>query len=272
TLINKGDSVVMENPTFPRAYNLFKSLQAKITPCDVDAEGINIDTIAKKKTKLIYTTPSNQYPLGVKMSLERRMELLAWADNQNSLIIEDDYDHEFSNWGTPIPSIFSIDNCQRVIYQGTFNKLLHPSLRLGYMIVPPYLVKPIKAIYEQSSRFIPSSTQAIMNQFISKDYLNKHLRNVITISKERRMLFKNLTQQSLEINESNEGLHLIGKIKNGISDIKAFKLLKQNDVIAFPLSNYYICKEKKDGLVLGYSSVNQKVMKEKTAIINEILT
>ena len=177
----------------------------------MDSEGIDINSILKTKTKLIYTTPSNQYPSGVKMSLQRRRDLLNWAETQKSLIIEDDYDHEFSNWENPIPSIFSLDNQNRVIYLGTFNKLLHPSLRLGYIIAPRYLIEPLKAIYEQSSRFIPSSTQAIMSEFIGNDYLNKHLRNVIKTSNERKKIFINLTKNSLAISKSNEGLHLVGK-------------------------------------------------------------
>ncbi len=271
TLLNKNDTVVMENPTFPRAYNLFKSLRANIIPCNVDADGMNIKTLEQEKTKLIYSTPSNQYPLGVKMSYERRLELLHWASSKNALIIEDDYDHEFSNWDDPTPSLFSLDTESRVIYQGTFNKLLHPSLRLGYMIVPKYLIDPIKAIYEQSSRFVPSSTQEIMSRFINKDYLNHHLRSVIKVSQERRELFVDNTKESLVIKDSHEGLHLIGKIKNGITDIDAFKTLLKHNVVAYPLSNYYITKEKEQGLIMGYSSVNNKVMKEKTAVINSIL-
>ena len=118
SLIDKGDSIVMENPTFPRAYNLFKSLGAKVTPCNVDDRGMQIETIQKKKVKIVYTTPSNQYPLGIKMSLERRKELLEWASKRGAIIIEDDYDHEFSNWENPVPSIYSLDNDDRVIYQG----------------------------------------------------------------------------------------------------------------------------------------------------------
>ena len=271
TILDKNDTVVMENPTFPRAYNLFKSLRAKITPCHVDQNGMDIKSLKQDKAKLIYSTPSNQYPLGVKMNYERRLELLNWASNKNALIIEDDYDHEFSNWENPIPSLYSLDIESRVIYQGTFNKLLHPSLRLGYMIVPKYLIEPIKAIYEQSSRFVPSSTQEIMSRFINKDYLNHHLRNVIKTAKERRELFVDYTKEFLEIDDSHEGLHLISKIKNGNSDLEVFKTLLTRNVVAYPLSNYYITKEKEQGLIMGYSSVNSKVMKEKTDIMNTVL-
>jgi GntR family transcriptional regulator/MocR family aminotransferase len=270
-LLDKHDKIIMENPTYPRAYKLFKSLKASIIPCSIDNEGININSIHDKNVKLIITTPSNQFPLSIKMSLNRRLELLGWASKQNSLIIEEDHDHEFCNLVNPIPSIFSLDQESRVIYQGTFNKLLHPSLGISYVIVPKYLINPMKAISDQSTRFICPSNQEIMHQFIKKDYLNQHIRNVMKIAGERRKLFIQQTHDSLEIDESFEGLHLIGKVKSGISDKTAFELLLKEDVAAYPLSNYYITKEKKEGLVIGYSSVNTKVMIEKTKIINTII-
>lgn len=270
-LLDKYDKIVMENPTYPRAYKLFKSLKASIIPCSIDSEGININSIHDKNVKLIITTPSNQFPLSIKMSLSRRLELLDWASKQNSLIVESDHDHEFCNLVNPISSIFSLDQESRVIYQGTFNKLLHPSLGISYIIVPKYLINPMKAISDQSIRFISPSNQEIMHQFIKKDYLNQHIRNVMKIAAERRSLFIKQTHNSLEIDESFQGLHLIGKVKSGISDKIAFELLIKADVAAYPLSNYYITKEKKEGLVIGYSSVNTKVIIEKTKIINSII-
>ena len=271
TLLDKHDKIVMENPTYPRAYKLFKSLKASIIPCNIDSEGININSVKDENVKLIITTPSNQFPLGIKMSLNRRLEVLEWAAKQNSLIIEEDHDHEFCNLENPIPSIFSLDQESRVIYQGTFNKLLHPSLGLSYVIVPKYLINPMRSISDQSTRFISPSDQEIMNQFIKKDYLNQHVRNVIKTAGERKKLFIKQTQSSLIIDESFVGLHLTGKLKSGMSDKNAFELLLKEDVVAYPLSNYYITKEKKEGLVIGYSSVNTKVMREKTKIINSII-
>ncbi|PQJ79709.1 PLP-dependent aminotransferase family protein [Polaribacter porphyrae] len=270
-IIDNSDKVVMENPTYPRAHNLFKSLNAEIIPCEIDSKGLMIDSIKNTNAKLIYTTPSNQYPLGVKMTKKRRVELLKWASKNNSLIIEDDYDHEFSNWEKPKPSLFSLDKENRVIYQGTFNKLLHPSLRIGYLILPKYLLKPVKSIYEQSSRFVNLSNQIILNNFIKKDYLNRHIRNVINVSLKRKLLFIELTKSSLKINSNKSGLHVIGELKNKFDDKKIHKILLKNDVVAFPLSNYYITKEQRNGIVLGYSSVNEKVMKDKTLILNYIL-
>jgi len=224
SILDNGDKIGMENPTFPRAFNLFKCLKAKIIPCDIDKEGIVLNNL-NTKVKFIYTTPSNQYPLGVRMSLNRRKEVLKWISNNNSLIIEDDYDHEFSNFKNPIPSLYSLDNEDRIIYLGTFNKLLHPSLRIGYMIAPKFMLESIKSIYEQSSRFVPSSTQEIMSTFIEKDYLNKHIRNVIEVASKRKELFISNTKETLLINKKeHNGLHLIAKFKNKKNDLKIFNI------------------------------------------------
>ena len=265
-MIDNKDNVVIENPTYPHAIRLFKSLEAEICAANIDSEGMSVKNITCQKPKLIYTTPSNQYPTGVKMSLNRRLELLKWSSNKNTLIIEDDYDHEFSNWENPISSIFSLDNQERVIYLGTFNKLLHPSIRLGYMIVPKYLMTTITAIYEQSNRFVTHSLQKILSVFIEKDYLNKHLRNVIEVSIQRKKIFTNCFNSQFEneisIDSNNIGLHVIGNIKNKLNDIELTNYLKNKGVIAHPFSSYFIGNIKENGLIMGYCSVNNKLIKE----------
>src|SRR5690606_20086746 len=119
----------------------------------------------------------------------RRDEVLNFAARENIWIVEDDYDHEFSNWDNPLPSIFSLDVNQSVIYLGTFNKLMHPSLRLGYMIVPKVLIPTITAISKQTFRFVAPSLQNVMAEFIAQDHLNRHLRKVIDIANQRKKFF-----------------------------------------------------------------------------------
>jgi GntR family transcriptional regulator/MocR family aminotransferase len=266
SLIDKNDEVVIENPTYPNAYNLFNSLKAKICAAEIDNEGINIKKVTCKHPKLIYTTPSNQYPTGIKMSLNRRQELLKWASKKNAIIVEDDYDHEFSNWEKPISSIFSLDKQDRTVYLGTFNKLLHPSLRMGYMIVPPYLLDVIRALYQQSSRFVSPPLQRTLSTFIDRDYLNKHLRRVIEVSVERKAVFLenflNYFEDSIPINPKNTGLHIIGHLDAKISDVEFSNFLKSSNIIAHPYSRYFINGNKQNGIVMGYSSVNKKVIKE----------
>jgi GntR family transcriptional regulator/MocR family aminotransferase len=265
-LIDKKDEIVMENPTYPHAYHLFDSLKAKMCAVDIDNEGIRIKSAKCKRPKFVYTTPSNQYPTGVKMSVNRRLEILRWAANKSAIIIEDDYDHEFSNWEKPVSSIFSMDKQERVVYLGTFNKLLHPSIRLGYMIVPHYLLDTITALYEQSSRFVSPPLQKILSAFIEKDYLNKHLRQIIEVSIERKTLFferfNAQFEEEIAIDSNNTGLHIIGHLKDGLADVRLTNYLEKQGIIAHPFSNYFIGKNKKNGLIMGYSSVNNKLIKE----------
>lgn len=265
-LIDKGNEIVVENPTYPLAYNLFRSLKSKIYPANIDSEGINIKNIDCKNPKLIYTTPSNQYPTGIKMSLNRRTELLNWVSKKNAFVIEDDYDHEFSNWEDPVSSIFSLDKQQRTIYLGTFNKLLHPSIRMGYIIAPYYLLDTLIALCKQSFRFVSPATQSILSDFIERDYLNKHLRKVIEATIERKKIFlehfTNVFDDNISIRTQNTGLHFIGDLDPKINDIELSTHLSNKGVITHPYSKYFIDGNKKNGLVMGYSSVNKKIIKE----------
>jgi len=265
-LLNAKDEVVIENPTYPYAYRLFKSLKASIHSVNVDDEGICIDNALCQKPKLVYTTPSNQHPTGIKMSLKRRNGLLKWASKKNSFIVEDDYDHEFSNWENPIPPIYSLDDQERVIYLGSFNKILHPSIRLGYMIIPYRLIDVITVMFEYSNRFVPPSLQKTLSAFIEKDYLNKHLRNTMKISAERKNVFhKNFStsfSNEILLNSNNMGLNVIGHLKKGIDDQKLAEFFNNIGVTTYPLSNYFNEGVKKNGLVMGYCSVNNKRIKD----------
>lgn len=265
-LIDKNDEVVVENPTYPHAYRLFKSLEAVVKAVDIDEDGLNLTSIKSRRPKLIYTTPSCQYPLGVKMSMTRRFELLQWASRKNAVIVEDDYDHEFSNWEKPFSSLHSLDDQQRVVYLGTFNKLLHPSLRLGYMIVPYHFLDAVIALNEQSNRFIATSLQKPMSDFIEMGHLNKHLRNVIEVTNERKQKFIRLFKENLNplqlFNYESTGLQLISDVPQNLNDISLSEYLKKENIVAHPLSQYYLNGNKKNGLVMGYSSVNVKLIKD----------
>lgn len=275
-LIDPNNDVVLENPTHPHALQLFKSLGAKINAARIDDEGMNLDSINCNHPKLIYTTPSNQYPTGTKMTMNRRIEILQWASQKKALIIEDDYDHEFSNWDNPVSSMYGMDNHDRVVYLGTFNKLLHPSLRIGYMILPNYLGAAVSSIYEQSSRFVSPAIQTVLSMFIDKDHINKHLRNVIDIAKERKAVFVKSFNAHFEndiwLNTKNNGLHIIGELEPHIKDSLFSAYLKSKGVITHPLSRYYIEGPRKNGLMMGYSSVNNKLIKETISKMNTIYT
>ncbi|WP_299520976.1 PLP-dependent aminotransferase family protein [Winogradskyella sp.] len=272
-LINKGDTVVLENPVFPNVHSVFKSSQAKIKTCSMDSEGIAISNLKLNRStpKVIHVTPSNQYPLGIKMSLERRLELLVWASNKKAVIIENDYENEIANNQMSLPSIFSLDKEDRTIYMGTFNRLLHPSIRLGYMIVPRYLVKTIKALQEHSHRFVPPSIQVVMNQFIEKNYLYQHIKSSIDVAKERYEIFKSefekvSTKMRLE-DHNGTSFHVIAKFNEDFStrleESKTIKRLEERGITAHSLSKCYINAPKTYGLVFGYAAVRPRKLIQK---------
>ncbi len=284
-LINKGDMVCMENPTFPNVISIFKSLQADVVPIEVDNEGLIIDQINSdehKAVKLIHTTPSNQYPLGGKMSKERRLKLLAWAHAHNAMIIENDYEHEINNWHDQVPSIYSLDAEQRTIYLGTFNRILHPSIRLGYMIVPPHLLPAVKALQMHSHRFVPQSIQVVMTDFMSQNLIYKHIRMAIEEAKERRALFLSLFQKHFDDQIQirpvlTSSFHLVAELPADRHDEKLVAALDAKGIATHALSKCYFDHDdqyphdyleekltepqpKPQGLILGYSCINQAFM------------
>lgn len=265
-LIDENDEVVVENPIYPLANSLLKNLGAKMCYTNVNSEGISINDTICNQPKLVYITPSNQSPTGITMSLERRLDLLKWASLKNTIIIEDDYDQEFSNWNKPISALYSMDNQDRVVYLGTFNKLLHPSIRLGYMVVPKYLMGSITSINKQSNRFVSPSLQKIMSSFIEKDYLNNHLRNVIEVTQERKQLFQSYFRERIKdriiLDTNNKGVNIIGNLTNGVNDVKLVNFLNQREIVPFPLSYYYHGGNKKNGLVMGFCSLRNDLIKK----------
>ena len=272
TLIDKGDSVVLENPVFPNVHSVFKSSEATLIPIGLDEYGIDINKLKKIKEhpKLIHVTPSNQYPMGVRMSLQRRREVLEWASQNKALVIENDYENEIANNEEAIPTIFSLDKEDRTIYMGTFNRLLHPSIRLGYMIVPKYLIRVVEALQEHSHRFVSPSIQVVMNQFIDKNYLYQHIKNCIDTAKERFFLFKKEFESSRHRmvlqDKPFSSFHVVAFFKEPVNvseEKEIIKKLNEQGIVTFSLSKCYINKPEKQGLIIGYSAVRPSVMSRK---------
>lgn len=269
-LINEGDQVVMENPTFPNVHSIFKSLRANIHAVQIDQEGICLDALptqADFSPKVIHTVPSNHYPTGVRMSMERRQALLDWAHAHKSFIIENDYEHEIGNWHKPMPALFSMDQEDRVIYMGTFNRLLHPSVRLGYMVVPYYLLNAVEALQSHSHRFVSPSLQIVMNQFIEKKYLYQHVQHVIEVAAERKSLFEETFaanfQREIELcPREGANLYVLAKSKKGMDDRQVVSVLEKGNIIAHPYSKCFIDGHAENGLILGYASVRNPVIRK----------
>jgi GntR family transcriptional regulator/MocR family aminotransferase len=279
-LINKGDAVVIEDPVFPNVHSVFKSAQASIHATRLDDHGIDIAALESTdfQPKLIHVTPSNHYPLGIKMSLDRRLEVLAFAKAKKALIIENDYENEIANNTGKVPTIFELDTDDRTIYMGTFNRLLHPSIRLGYMVVPQYLMPVVQALLEHSQRFVSPSIQVVMNDFIRKNYLYQHLQNSIEIARQRHTLFlkefDEISDRMYIENRTFSSFHLIAYFKEEVSikeELDIINKLHDRKITAFSLSKCYVNSPKRQGLILGYSSVRPSILVRKVKIMFEII-
>lgn len=271
TLIEPGDGVVMENPTFPNVFTLFKSMNARIHAMPIDKEGLSLDGWMQNlssKIKLIHVTPSGHYPSGTKMSDKRRAEILSFARSNKSIILENDYEHELTRTKNDTPTLFSMDQDDRVIYLGTFNRLLHPAIRMGFMIVPHYLLEAVRALQQMSHRFISPSTQYVMNQFIERKYLTKHLNHLKNIARERKSRFSSLFDDAFKgkltlATSETEVLHLVAELPEGISETKYIRILQENNIAVHPLTRCYIGQPARKGIIIGYSCVPFPVMRQK---------
>jgi GntR family transcriptional regulator / MocR family aminotransferase len=280
-LLEKGDTVLLENPTFPNVISIFKSMLAHLIPVPVDREGIAIADLpltTQLRPKLIHVTPTDHYPLGIKMSLERRKELISWASKHRAYLIENDYEHEIGKLSHELPTLYSLDEESRTIYLGTFNRLLYPSIRLGYMVVPHHLVQVIEALQEHSHRFVSPLVQLVMSQFIEKNYLFQHLKNLCEVAHERRELFIRSFEQDNKtmklMPSAFNSLHLVAEFQQEQDQKQEMSLIRElgnHQISAYALSKCYMTDEKKQGLILGYSTVRPDMIRQKGRQLVQLL-
>jgi GntR family transcriptional regulator/MocR family aminotransferase len=275
-VLNPTDKVVMESPTFPNVHSIFNSLGADISAIPLDKEGMDLRSYSGKSPKLVHVTPSSHYPTGKRMTLKRKKELIDWAQQHKSIIIENDYDHEISNWQVENnDAVFSLDKNHRTVFLGTFNRLLHQSIRLGYMVVPYYLLDVIKALQMHSHRFVSPSNQIVMSQFIENNYIYNHIKNVVKAANSRKSYFveqfQNLMPNTFEIQESEaRSLHILVKIPEHIEDKKLKSDLYKNHINVHNYSHCFLNKPE-NGLIFGYSSVKTPVILKKLKTMQSLL-
>jgi len=254
-LINPGDPVWLEDPGYPGARGAFLGSGAQIVPVPVDEDGLLVDVgIARApQARLVYLTPSHQFPLGVTLSLARRLALLEWAKRVNAYILEDDYDSEFRFASRPLATLQGLDEAGRVIYIGTFSKVLFPSIRIGYMVLPDVLVEPFLQVRRLIDIHTPMLDQAVLADFMLDGHFARHLRRMRALYSERRTaLLEAARDLPLEINSPQAGIHCVGWLPDGMSDRVVAGRGAEYSLDLTPVSSFSAAPGARQGLLLGY--------------------
>jgi GntR family transcriptional regulator / MocR family aminotransferase len=263
-LLDPGDRAWMEDPGYPGARSALRAAGARIVPVRVDAEGLDVATGARRAgdARLVYVTPSHQYPLGVPMSLPRRLALLKWARGARAWVIEDDYDSEFRYGARPIPCLHGLDVDGRVIYVGSFSKTLFPALRLGFLIVPPDLRDRLVAARAAADQHPPTLDQAVLADFIGEGHFARHVRRMRVVYRERLEALvaaaTRLCGGALAVRPVQTGLHALADL-HGVDAGRVSREAATRGVEAAPLSAYFAGGGPAPGLVLGFAAVRPEV-------------
>jgi GntR family transcriptional regulator/MocR family aminotransferase len=262
-LLDPGDPVWMEEPGYPGAAVVFRAVGARICAVPVDAEGLNLEAGRRRwplHPRLVYVTPAHQFPLGVTMSLRRRLSLLEWARRSRTIIFEDDYDSEYRYSGRPIPALQGLDRAAVVIFAGSFTDVLFPALRLAYLVVPSDMVDIFAAAESVSTHHPPLIDQAILCDFIREGHFARHVRRMRELYAERLSVLAESARERLagllEIPPVEAGLRTVGWLQGGRSAERAAQAAAKHDVEVVPLSRYAWGRARRDGLVLGFAAVD----------------
>ena len=264
-LLDPGDTAWVEDPGYFGARGAWMAAGVRCVPVPVDAEGLSVaqGELTAPQARMAYVSPSHQYPLGVTMSLARRMALLAWARRRGAWIAEDDYDSEFRYAGRPLAALQGLDTGGRVIYIGTFSKVLFPALRLGYMVVPAGAVDAFAAARALADRHPPGPSQALLAEFLAEGHFARHIRRMRTLYAERQDALVSAARREcaglLEVSPADAGMHLVAWLPKGSNDREVSRRAAAAGISAPPLSAYYQHADAaRPGLLLGYSCVNRR--------------
>jgi GntR family transcriptional regulator / MocR family aminotransferase len=265
-LLDAGSPVWVEEPGYLLAQRVLQLAGCRLIPVPVDSEGLDVAAGVKlcRKARAVYVVPSHQYPLGATMSASRRFQLLEWAQTSGSWIIEDDYDSEYRYESMPIPSLQGLDSQSRVIYVGTFSKVLFPSLRIGYMVIPPDLVNHFVRVRRSMDLATPNLYQAVLTDFIKEGHFARHLRRMRLVYAERRAALVDSIRKEfgsiLEVHGAEAGMHLAVTLPKGFRDREIAARAAREKLWLWPLSPYYLGDAVRQGFVLGFGSTSAAEM------------
>lgn len=276
-LTSEGDTVAVEEPGYRSARATFAACGAHVRGIQVDRDGLMCEQLSGyPRAKLLYLTPSHQFPLGVSLSLPRRLAALQWAAESDAWIIEDDYDSEFRYDGRPIAAMQGMDGPNRVLYVGTFNKVLFPGIRVAFLVVPPSLAEAFVNARRLADGGPPNLVQAVLTEFMAGGHFAAHLRRSRKYYELQRNLLVDCLRMrcgdSLTIGTSDTGLHLVAHLQDDIDDEELAHAGKGSGLGVAPLSHYYA--EHRDrsavprGLLFGFGGADEDAIRKGVAAIS----
>jgi GntR family transcriptional regulator/MocR family aminotransferase len=265
--VEADDRVVVEDPGYPEARSLFAAYGAELRPVPVDPAGLDVERLPDASARLVYVTPSHQFPTGVTLSLERRLRLLAWAEAHDALVIEDDYDSEFRHVGAPVESLQGLDRTGRVVYVGTFSTVLFPPLRVGYVVLPPDLVAPFARAKWLADRGTGVLEQQALADFLTEGHFARHLRRMRRLGSARRdALLAALRRhfgRSVVLPSGATGMHLMARLP-GIDATGLARAARRRGVGVYPAAPYYASDVRPDpsALLFGFGALGEAAIEE----------
>jgi GntR family transcriptional regulator / MocR family aminotransferase len=261
-LLDTGDRAWIEEPGYHGARHAFRMAGAKIVTVPVNRDGLDVEEGIRRCPD----APSHQYPLGVTMNATQRMLLLNWASRRGAWIFEDDYDSEYRFAERPIASLQSLDNADRVIYIGTFNKVMFPALRLGYVVVPKDLIEAFASARDATDVFSSTLFQAVMTDFIREGHFARHIRKMRMLYMDRRAALVDAIAKEaggkLEVIGAEAGMHLVALLPKGVNDVAVVQRAAKAGISVMPLSFCYAKPPARGGLILGYGGADPRQIRE----------
>ena len=257
-VVAPGDTVAVEDPGYPPARASLLALGARVVPVPVDEQGLVVERLPDD-AKLVYVTPSHQFPLGMPMSLERRLALLAWASRRGALIVEDDYDGEFRFEGRPLDSLKSLDRAGVVVYVGTFSKTIFPELRIGYAVPPAGLLDAFMKARQINDWHGCSLTQTALARFMLDGHFGRHLRRVQKhYARRRSALLEHLTGELapwFDPIAPAAGIHLTARLRGGLDEIAVIDAARKKQIGLYGIAGFHAGRRRGQGLLFGYGDI-----------------
>ena len=256
--------VAVEDPGYDGARNVFKNNGYRVFPVGLRDSGIDRKKLERSRAKIVYVTPSHQFPTGSIMPIQKRFDLLDWAVRTNGIVIEDDYDSELRYNSRPIPSMQGIDRNNSVVYTGTFSKVLSPALRLSFFVLPKPWLEVFQIKFKNYHSSVPWLQQKVLQQFMSLGYWDSHLRKICLANKKKHdLLVKTIHElmgNHVIIHGRNAGLHIMLEINNGLTEDELINRACKYGVAVYPVSKYWMRpKQYTNNMVLiGFSGINEK--------------